>query len=339
MLSRNHDNQETRNCNHGNSNLVYTVDGGVQYEYASDYNVTQNMQVGDRKCHIVEVIEEQIPYSFVTDTNTYENREIASERENIPMQRQDMVDKVEAVNKNPVCDIEISKWGNKKGPIESSKQDSQFSRNPNAGTTIRMNLEEVDLQSVRQQLRSTKSLVLKPSNSATNSGNGKENMGFVHDTDDLYEEVSQPHEYFSKQRQHPPAPLPGLPSSDKNQPAPQVKATTPEIKQIIYDNTVDDSHVQSFVPVGAHHGMSTGSCKDVLRLPVDIREFEGNDGNNTDDSEHVYGNATLADLAISMNEAVENRRKPRRLTQNRRKTGAETSDSDRSWWTDDEWSA
>ena len=63
------------------------VNGGVQYDYASDYNVTQNMQVEDRKCHIVEAIEEQIPYSFVTDTNIYENREIASEKENTPMQR------------------------------------------------------------------------------------------------------------------------------------------------------------------------------------------------------------------------------------------------------------
>ena len=174
-----------------------------------------------------------------------------------------------------------------------------------------MNLEEVDLQSVRQQLRSTKSLVLKPSNSASSSGNGKENIGFVHDTDDLYEEVGQSQEYFSKQRQHPPAPLSALPCADRNQPALQEKATTPEVKQNINDNTVEDSLVQKFISARAHHGMSTKSCKDVLRLPVDIREFEGNEGNNTGDTEPIYGNATLADLAISMNEAVENRRKPR----------------------------
>ena len=350
MLSRNvsydnHDNQETRTRSHGNSDLVYTVDSAVEYDYATEYavtpHVTHNLQVEDGKCHIVEATEEQTSYEFVFDNNKYENREIASERKNTPIDRHDVVDIVAALNENPVCGTEISKFGNK---IGSLKKGSQVNQKPTAGNTNRMNLVESELQSVRQQLRSTKSPELKPSNSVTNSVRGEENMGFVQDTDDLYEEVGQAQEHLSKQGQHRRPPLPALPNADRNQPIhdndpslnPQVKANTPKVKQTIYDNTVDDSNVQvpmSFVPNRAHHGMCTGSSKDAPGLLLDIRYLEDDERNSKGDSEPIYGNATLADLAISLNEAVENRRKPRR------KTGGETSDGDRSWWTDDQWSA
>ena len=94
---------------------------------------------------------------------------------------------------------------------------------------------------------------------------------------------------------------------------------------------MDDSDVQvprrpipKEIPVAA----KTGSQVETAGLLLDLREFELDEGNNNN-TEAIYGNTTIADLAISLNEAVENPRPPRILS--RRKTDAEMSDSEMSW--------
>ena len=329
---------------------MYTVEGNVDYEYAPADDVIPNVSdVIHDEFHIEEPIEQQPVYGFAIDNLRYENTDVVSEKENAPNPREDEeFHVVEAIEEEPVYGfaVENPRHGNKKGSKQGSKRDSKFSKKPTAGTSPGMSPGEIELQNVRQNLRSTKGS--KTPESTTNNPRGQENMGYVEDTNDLYDEVGQHQGHSSEQGQHQLRPSHVTPNVYVNEPEIYAQVKTKKRdrdqsnrNQIKNDNPVPvgNSDVQvprRPIPVETHQGAETGSPVVAPGHPVDFREFEDDDGNNNT-TEAIYGNATIAALAVSLNEAVENPKPPRTLS--RRKAEGETSDSDTSWWTDDEWSA
>ena len=332
---------------------MYTVEDNVDYEYAPADDVIPNVSdVIHDEFHIAEPIEQQPVYGFAIDNLRYENRDVVSERENAPNPREDEeFPVVEAIEEEPVYGfaVENPKHGNKKGSKQGSKRDSKFSKKPSAGTSPGMSPGEIELQNVRQNLRSTKGS--KTPESTTNNPREQENMGYVEDTNDLYNEVGQHQRHSSEQGQHQLRPSHVTPNVYVNEPEIYAQVKTKKRdrdqsnrNQIKNDNPVPvgnsaNSDVQvprRPIPVETHQGAETGSPVVAPGHPVDFREFEDDDGNNNT-TEAIYGNATIEALAVSLNEAVENPKPPRTLS--RRKAEGETSDSDTSWWTDDEWSA
>ena len=356
--STDHSNTVTRNSNHGGSDLVYTVDGNVEYEYTpADAVLPSVTDVIDDEFHIEEAIEQQPVYGFAIDNIRHENKEAESARQNVPIPREDEeFHVIEAIEEEPVYNfaIENPKSGNKEASSKRIKRGPKPATKPKPGKKSAVNLGEIELQNVRQQLKSTKVKEPKTPESATSSPRGQENEGYMEDADDLYDEVGQHQDDSLEQGRHQRRSVQEVVKVYENQAVggndheiyaqvkPKKRDRTPrDTNQVIYDNTVsmDDSDAQVRrrpIPTETHQTAETGSTSEIPGVPVDFREFEEDDGNNNN-TEAIYGNATIADLAISLNEAVENPRPPR--IQSRRKTGGETSDSDTSWWTDDEWSA
>ena len=330
------------------------MEGNVEYEYAPADDVIPNVtEVIDDAFHIEEPIEQQLVYGFAIDNLRYDNREVVSESENASNPREaEEFHVVEAIEEELAYDFAIENpgHGNKKGSSKGSKRGSKPSKKPTAGTSPGMSPGEIELQNVRQNLRSTKATGSKTPESATNNPRGKENMEYMEDTNDLYDEVGQCQGHYLEQGQHQLRPSHVAPKVYVNEPEiyAQVKRKKRDRdqlnrNQIKKDNTVPvgNSDVQvprRPIPVETHQRAETGSPVDAPGHPVDFREFEDDDGNNNN-TEAIYGNATIAALAISLNEAVENPKPPRSSIPTRQKAEGETSDSDTSWWTDDEWSA
>ena len=196
-----------------------------------------------------------------------------------------------------------------------------------------LNLSDIRLKRARDENSG-------PSNSRPANSRGHDNQGYVRDA------VTS----------HNQRPLPAVPGSDDDdRPVydnpPDIYAevkvrvkkgqgqgqSQPRENEVIYDNEVpvrDIGHDTSSEKPEA----GTGNNMATARFPVDIREFEAEaDSDNNQEPEAIYGNATVADLAATLNEVVQHpRQNPRKLTMTRRKTGEESSDSDTSWWTDDE---